>query len=70
MLTDILKEAVHRVQHLVGEVEEPFPCWITIVQTLLSLEHNMQTLTKVLGLEAHDLHKGEEEGGGEERGVR
>ena len=51
----ILKEAVHWVQHLMGEVEEPFPGRPTIVQTFFPTEHDVESPAEVLGLEPHDL---------------
>ncbi len=51
----VLKQAVHGVEHLVGEGEEPFPGRTTIVQTLFPSEHNVEPSTEVLRLEPHDL---------------
>ena len=66
MLTGVLKQAVHGVQHLMRQVEEPLPGGATVVQPLLPTEHNVQPATQVLGLETHDLGGGRE--GGRERG--
>jgi hypothetical protein len=41
VLVGVLEEAVHRVQHLVGDSEEPFACHTPIIQTLLTLNTKM-----------------------------
>ena len=57
----IFKEKVHWVEHLVGEKEEPFPSWSTIVQPLFSPKHNIEPSTKILRLKPHDLRRWVEE---------
>ena len=55
VLASILEQTVHRVQHLVREVEEPFPRRATIVETFLPSKHDVEASTKILRLEAHNL---------------
>ena len=55
VLTGILKQTVHGVQHLVGQVEEPLPRRTSIIQTLLPTEHNVETSAEVLRLKPHNL---------------
>lgn len=51
----ILKQAVHGVEHLVGQGEEPLAGGAAIVQPLLPTEYDVEPSTEVLRLESHDL---------------
>ena len=55
VLSRILKQAVHGVEHLVGELEEPLPGGAAVVQALLPAEHDVQPPAQVLRLEPHYL---------------
>ena len=70
MVPCVLKEAVHGIEHLVGEIEEPLPGRSTVVQPFLPLEDDVQPSSEVLRLESHYLRGGGglgKEGGGEGR---
>ena len=41
VLSRVLKQAVHGVEHLVGELEEPLPGGAAVVQPLLPTKHNV-----------------------------
>jgi hypothetical protein len=41
VLVGVLEQAVHWVQHLMGQQKEPFPCYSSIVKAFLSSENNI-----------------------------
>lgn len=43
VFSSIFKEAVHRIEHLVGQLEEPLPGGAAIVQSLFTTEYNVET---------------------------
>ena len=51
----VLKEAVVRVQHLVGEQVEPFPSDAAVVEPFLTLEFDHEPFAQVFGSHLHDL---------------
>ena len=53
--TSILQQSIHRIQHLMGKKEEPFPGRTSIVKTLFTPKYNIETATKILRLEPHYL---------------
>ena len=55
VLPSILKQTVHWVQHLVGQLEEPLTGGAAVVQPLLPTEHYVQPPPQVLRLEPHYL---------------
>ena len=55
VLSSILKQAIHWVEHLVGELEEPLSCRPAVVEPLLPSEHDVEASTQVLRLEPHYL---------------
>lgn len=43
VFSGVFKEAVHGVEHLVGQLEEPLPGGATVVQSLFTTEYNVET---------------------------
>ena len=64
VLSGVLKEAVHGVEHLVGEKEEPLAGRSSVVQPLLPTKHDVEPASQVLRLEPHYLEEGKGRGGG------
>ena len=58
-VSGVLEQAIHWIEHLVREKEEPFSGRAAIVQPLLPSEDYVQTATQVLRLEPHYLGMGE-----------
>ncbi len=54
--TSILQQPIHRIEHLMGKKEEPFPGRTSIVKALFTPKHNIETATKILRLEPHYLN--------------
>ena len=52
----ILKQAVHRVQHFMGEQEEPLPGHTPVVQAVFALELDVETAAQVVGVFAQNLN--------------
>ena len=56
MSAGILQQSIHGIQHLVREQEKPLSGRAAIIKTFLPSEDNIESPSKILRLEPHDLH--------------